>query len=206
VARSKSSGSWLKEHFSDPYVKKAQEEGWRSRAAYKLAEIDRKDGLLKAGMRIVDLGAAPGGWSQYAAQKLQGRGQVVALDILPMDALLDVTVLQADFRETEALDQLREVLSDEPVDLVLSDMAPNMSGQDSTDQARAMYLAELALDFVDEVLRPGGAFLTKVFQGVGFDDYLRAMRERFDRVASRKPDASRARSREIYLLGQGFRG
>jgi 23S rRNA (uridine2552-2'-O)-methyltransferase len=206
VARSKSSGSWLKEHFSDPYVKKAQEEGWRSRAAYKLAEIDRKDGLIKAGMRIVDLGAAPGGWSQYAAQKLQGRGQVVALDILPMDALLDVTVLQADFRETEALDQLREVLSDGPVDLVLSDMAPNMSGQDSTDQARAMYLAELALEFVDEVLRPGGAFLTKVFQGVGFDGYLRAMRERFERVSSRKPDASRARSREIYLLGQGFRG
>lgn len=206
MARSKSSGSWLKEHFSDPYVKKAQEEGWRSRAAYKLAEIDRKDGLLKAGMRIVDLGAAPGGWSQYAAQKLQGRGQVVALDILPMDALLDVTVLQADFREAEALEQLREVLGGEPVDLVLSDMAPNMSGQDSTDQARAMYLAELALDFVDEVLRPGGAFLTKVFQGVGFDEYLRAMRDRFDRVASRKPDASRARSREIYLLGQGFRG
>ena len=206
MARSKSSGSWLKEHFSDPYVKKAQEEGWRSRAAYKLAEIDRKDGLLKAGMRIVDLGAAPGGWSQYAAQKLQGRGQVVALDILPMDALLDVAVLQADFREAEALEQLHEVLRGEPVDLVLSDMAPNMSGQDSTDQARAMYLAELALDFVDEVLRPGGAFLTKVFQGVGFDDYLRAMRDRFDRVASRKPDASRARSREIYLLGQGFRG
>jgi 23S rRNA (uridine2552-2'-O)-methyltransferase len=206
VARSKSSGSWLKEHFSDPYVKKAQEEGWRSRAAYKLAEIDRKDGLLKAGMRIVDLGAAPGGWSQYAAQKLQGCGQVVALDILPMDALLDVAVLQADFREAEALEQLHEVLRGEPVDLVLSDMAPNMSGQDSTDQARAMYLAELALDFVDEVLRPGGAFLTKVFQGVGFDDYLRAMRDRFDRVASRKPDASRARSREIYLLGQGFRG
>ncbi len=206
MARSKSSGSWLKEHFSDPYVKKAQEEGWRSRAAYKLAEIDRKDGLLKAGMRIVDLGAAPGGWSQYAAQKLQGCGQVVALDILPMDALLDVTVLQADFREAEALEQLHEVLRGEPVDLVLSDMAPNMSGQDSTDQARAMYLAELALDFVDEVLRPGGAFLTKVFQGVGFDDYLRAMRDRFDRVASRKPDASRARSREIYLLGQGFRG
>ncbi len=206
MARSKSSGSWLKEHFSDPYVKKAQEEGWRSRAAYKLAEIDRKDGLLKAGMRIVDLGAAPGGWSQYAAQKLQGCGQVVALDILPMDALLDVAVLQADFREAEALEQLHEVLRGEPVDLVLSDMAPNMSGQDSTDQARAMYLAELALDFVDEVLRPGGAFLTKVFQGVGFDDYLRAMRDRFDRVASRKPDASRARSREIYLLGQGFRG
>lgn len=205
MARSKSSGSWLKEHFSDPYVKKAQEEGWRSRAAYKLAEIDRKDHLLKPGMRIVDLGAAPGGWSQYAAQKLQGHGQVVALDILPMDALLDVAVLQADFRETEALDQLREVLSGEPVDLVLSDMAPNMSGQDSTDQARAMYLAELALDFVDEVLRPGGAFLTKVFQGVGFDEYLRAMRDRFERVASRKPDASRARSREIYLLGQGFR-
>jgi 23S rRNA (uridine2552-2'-O)-methyltransferase len=206
VARSKSSGNWLKEHFSDPYVKKAQEDGWRSRAAYKLAEIDRKDGLLKAGMRIVDLGAAPGGWSQYAAQKLQGRGQVIALDILPMDALLDVTILQADFRESEALEQLREVLRGEPVDLVLSDMAPNMSGQDSTDQARAMYLAELALEFVDEVLRPGGAFLTKVFQGVGFDEYLRAMRDRFDRVASRKPDASRARSREIYLLGQGFRG
>jgi 23S rRNA (uridine2552-2'-O)-methyltransferase len=206
VARSKSSGNWLKEHFSDPYVKKAQEDGWRSRAAYKLAEIDRKDGLLKAGMRIVDLGAAPGGWSQYAAQKLQGRGQVIALDILPMDALLDVTILQADFRESEALEQLREVLRGEPVDLVLSDMAPNMSGQDSTDKARAMYLAELALEFVDEVLRPGGAFLTKVFQGVGFDEYLRAMRDRFDRVASRKPDASRARSREIYLLGQGFRG
>lgn len=206
MARSKSSGNWLKEHFSDPYVKKAQEDGWRSRAAYKLAEIDRKDGLLKAGMRIVDLGAAPGGWSQYAAQKLQGRGQVIALDILPMDALLDVTILQADFRESEALEQLREVLRGEPVDLVLSDMAPNMSGQDSTDQARAMYLAELALEFVDEVLRPEGAFLTKVFQGVGFDEYLRAMRDRFDRVASRKPDASRARSREIYLLGQGFRG
>lgn len=206
MARSKSSGSWLKEHFSDPYVKKAQEEGWRSRAAYKLAEIDRKDGLIKAGMRIVDLGAAPGGWSQYAAHQLQGRGQVVALDILPMDALLDVTVLQADFREAAALEQLREVLRGEPVDLVLSDMAPNMSGQDSTDQARAMYLAELALDFVDEVLRPSGAFLTKIFQGVGFDEYLRGVRARFDRVASRKPDASRARSREIYLLGQGFRG
>ncbi len=205
MARSKSSGNWLREHFSDPYVKKAQEDGWRSRAAYKLAEIDRKDGLLKSGMRVVDLGAAPGGWSQYAAQKLQGRGKVIALDILPMDALLDVVVLQADFREEAALAELRAVLEGQPVDLVLSDMAPNMSGQDATDQARAMYLAELALDFVDEVLRPGGQFLTKVFQGVGFEEYLRAMRERFQRVTSRKPDASRARSREIYLLGQGYR-
>ena len=202
MARSKSSHRWLREHFSDPYVQQAQKEGFRSRAVYKLKEIQDKDQLLKPGMRVVDLGAAPGGWSQYAGDLIGDSGHVVALDILPMDALAGVTVLQADFTENEALDLLREALSGAPVDLVLSDMAPNISGMAAVDQPRAMYLAELALDFAREVLKPGGSFLVKVFQGEGFDEYLKALRTDFTRVVTRKPKASRGRSREVYLLAR----
>ena len=202
MARSKSSHRWLREHFSDPYVQQAQKEGYRSRAVYKLKEIQDKDQLLKPGMRVVDLGAAPGGWSQYAGDLIGDPGHVVALDILPMDALAGVTVLQADFTENEALDLLREALSGAPVDLVLSDMAPNISGMVAVDQPRAMYLAELALDFAREVLKPGGDFLVKVFQGEGFDEYLKVLRAEFTRVVTRKPKASRGRSREVYLLAR----
>ncbi len=202
MARSKSSHRWLREHFSDPYVQQAQKEGFRSRAVYKLKEIQDKDQLLKPGMRVVDLGAAPGGWSQYAGDLIGDTGHVVALDVLPMDALAGVTVLQADFTEDEALDLLREALSGAPVDLVLSDMAPNISGMVAVDQPRAMYLAELALEFAREVLKPGGDFLVKVFQGEGFDEYLKALRTDFTRVVTRKPKASRGRSREVYLLAR----
>lgn len=205
MARSKSSGRWLREHFNDPFVKQAQRQGYRSRAVFKLQEIDGKDRLLRPGMVVVDLGAAPGGWSQYAAEKVGSKGHVVALDILPMDALADITVLQADFTEDEALRQLQQTLGGRPVDLVLSDMAPNISGMKAVDQPRAMYLVELALEFAREVLKPGGDFLVKTFQGEGFDPFLKAMRGEFDRVVSRKPEASRGRSREIYLLARGRR-
>ncbi|MGD8430291.1 MAG: 23S rRNA (uridine(2552)-2'-O)-methyltransferase RlmE [Ectothiorhodospiraceae bacterium] len=202
MPRSKSSRRWLREHFDDPYVKRAQKAGYRSRAAFKLQEIDTRDRLLRPGMTIVDLGAAPGGWTQYCSEKLGGRAAIVALDILEMDPLAGVDVIRADFTEDEALRELRRVLDGRPVDLVLSDMAPNISGQAAVDQPRAMYLAELALDFAAEVLRPGGDFLVKAFQGEGFDDYLAALRQRFKRVQTRKPDASRARSREVYLLAR----
>ncbi|MCK8515901.1 23S rRNA (uridine(2552)-2'-O)-methyltransferase RlmE [Methylonatrum kenyense] len=205
MARSKSSGRWLREHFNDPFVKQAQRQGYRSRAVFKLQEIDAKDRLLRPGMVVVDLGAAPGGWSQFAAEKVGSAGRVVALDILPMDALADTTVLQADFTEDEALQQLRDALGGRPVDLVLSDMAPNISGMKAVDQPRAMYLVELALDFARDVLKPGGDFLVKTFQGEGFDPFLKTLRSEFDRVVSRKPEASRGRSREIYLLARGRR-
>lgn len=205
MARTKSSRRWLKEHFDDVYVKRAQERGWRSRAVFKLEEIQEKDRLLRAGQRVVDLGAAPGGWSQYAAGIVGERGRVVALDILAMDPLPGVVTLQADFTEDEALARLDEALGGEPVDVVLSDMAPNISGQAAVDQPRAMYLAELAVDFAGQVLRPGGALLVKVFQGEGFDSYLKALRGRFGGVVTRKPKASRPRSREVYLLARDFR-
>ena len=205
ATRSKSSQRWLKEHFSDPYVKKAQAEGMRSRAAYKLEELVARDRLLKPGMVVVDLGAAPGGWSQYVRQALGDSGRVLAMDILDMPTLAGVEFLHGDFREDSVLSQLEAMLNGQPVDLVLSDMAPNKSGMDAVDQPRAMHLAELAMEFADNHLKPGGAFLIKLFQGVGFDDYVKEMRRRYDKVAIRKPDASRKRSPEVYALGQGKR-
>ena len=203
ATRSKSSQRWLKEHFSDPYVKKAQAEGLRSRAAYKLEELVERDRLLKPGMVVVDLGAAPGGWSQWVRQSMGDSGRVVALDILEMPSLAGVDFIHGDFREDEVLAQLEAMLNGQAVDLVLSDMAPNMSGVDAVDLPRAMHLAELAMEFADRHLRPGGAFLIKLFQGVGFDDYVRALRKRYTRVVIRKPAASRKRSTEVYALAQG---
>jgi 23S rRNA (uridine2552-2'-O)-methyltransferase len=203
--RSKSSQRWLKEHFADPFVKRAQAEGLRSRAAYKLEELIERDRLLKPGMRVVDLGAAPGGWSQMLRQHLGDAGQVIALDILDMPRIAGVEMIVGDFREDEVLSQLEQALEGEPVDLVLSDMAPNMSGIASVDQARAMHLAELARDFADQHLKPGGAFLIKLFQGAGFDEYLKDLRRRYTKVTMRKPKASRTRSPEVYALGTGRR-
>lgn len=205
MARSKSSHRWLKEHFSDPYVKRAQAEGLRSRAAYKLEELIDRDRLLKPGMRVVDLGAAPGGWSQVARARLGDRGRVLALDILPMDAIAGVEFLQGDFRDETVLARLEQALGGAGLDLVLSDMAPNMTGVASVDQARAMELAELARDFAQAHLDPGGAFLVKLFQGAGFDDYLKDLRRRYAKITMRKPKASRARSPEVYALATGFK-
>ncbi len=203
ATRSKSSQRWLKEHFADPYVKKAQAEGLRSRAAYKLEELVQRDALLRPGMTVVDLGAAPGGWSQWVRQALGGNGRVIALDILDMPGLAGVEFIHGDFREDAVLQQLTDSLQGRPVDLVLSDMAPNKSGVDAVDQPRAMHLAELAMDFADAHLRPGGDFLIKLFQGVGFDDYVRQLRRRYAKVVIRKPAASRKRSPEVYALAQG---
>jgi 23S rRNA (uridine2552-2'-O)-methyltransferase len=210
ASRSKSSQRWLKEHFADPFVKKAQAEGLRSRAAYKLEEVVERDRLLKPGMTVVDLGAAPGGWSQWVRQALdatgKGRdapGRVIALDILEMPPLAGVEFLHGDFREDAVLMQLEAMLGGNPVDLVLSDMAPNKSGMDAVDQPRIMHLAELAMDFADRHLRTGGDFLIKLFQGVGFDDYVRELRRRYAKVVIRKPAASRRRSPEVYALAQG---
>ena len=202
ATRSKSSQRWLKEHFSDPYVKKAQAEGMRSRAAYKLEELVARDRFLKPGMTVVDLGAAPGGWSQWVRQALGDHGRVIALDILEMPSLAGVEFLHGDFREDAVLSALETTLGGAPVDLVLSDMAPNKSGMDAVDQPRMMYLAELAMDFADNHLRPGGTFLIKLFQGAGFDDYLRELRRRYAKVSIRKPAASRRRSPEVYALAQ----
>jgi len=205
MARSKSSTRWLQEHFNDPYVKRAQAEGWRSRAVFKLEELIERDHLLKPGMVVVDLGAAPGGWSQMLTERLRGTGRIVALDILPMQGIGGVDFIHGDFREESVLQQLEAQLSGAKVDLVLSDMAPNMSGVDVVDQARMMHLAELALDFGRQWLKPGGAFLIKLFQGAGFDDYVRTLRADFERVSIRKPKASRARSAEVYALATGRR-
>jgi 23S rRNA (uridine2552-2'-O)-methyltransferase len=202
ATRSKSSQRWLKEHFSDPYVKKAQAEGMRSRAAYKLEELVERDRLLKPGMVVVDLGAAPGGWSQWVRQALGDSGRVVALDILDMPTLAGVEFLHGDFREDDVLSGLVATLAGTPVDLVLSDMAPNKSGMDAVDQPRIMHLAELAMDFADKHLRPGGTFLIKLFQGTDFDQYLRDLRRRYGKVSIRKPAASRKRSPEVYALAQ----
>ena len=205
ATRSKSSQRWLKEHFSDPFVKKAKAEGLRSRAAYKLEELVERDRLLRPGMVVVDLGAAPGGWSQWVRQALGERGRVIALDILDMPPLAGVEFLQGDFREDAVLSQLEAMLVGTSVDLVLSDMAPNKSGVDAVDMPRAMYLSELAMDFADRHLRVGGDFLIKLFQGVGFDDYVKELRRRYEKVAIRKPAASRKRSPEVYALAQGRR-
>ena len=210
AARSKSSQRWLKEHFSDPYVKKAQAEGMRSRAAYKLEEVVERDQLLRPGMVVVDLGAAPGGWSQWVRQELdqldKGRprpSRVIATDILEMPPLAGVGFLHGDFREDAVLSRLLEMLAGDPVDLVLSDMAPNKSGMDAVDQPRAMHLAELAMEFADGQLRSGGTFLIKLFQGTGFDEYVRELRRRYAKVVIRKPAASRKRSPEVYALATG---
>ena len=204
MARSKSSSRWLKEHFKDEYVRRAQEQGYRSRAVFKLLEVQEKDRILKPGMVVVDLGAAPGGWSEAARQLVGRNGRVIATDILPMDPIEGVEVLEGDFREDEVLDRLLALIGEDRADLVLSDMAPNMSGVDAVDQPRAMYLAELALDLARKILKPGGDFLVKVFQGEGSEEYLRTLRQDFDKVIVRKPRASRPRSREVYILARGL--
>ena len=203
--RSKTSGKWLKEHFADPYVKRAQQEGYRSRAVYKLLEIDQRDHLLKPGMTVVDLGAAPGSWSELAAGRVGPRGRVFALDILPMDPVPGVTFLQGDFTEPGPYEALLEAIGGRPVDLVMSDMAPNISGVKAVDQPRAMYMAELALELAQRVLKPGGDLLLKVFTGEGLDAFKQALRKEFRQVLVRKPKASRPRSAEIYLLARGYK-
>jgi len=202
--RSKSSSRWLAEHESDDYVKRARTEGWRSRAVFKLEEIQKRDRLIKPDMTVVDLGAAPGAWSQYVRHLVGGKGRVVALDILPMDPLPEVEFIQADFGEDAALERLREALGDDKADLVLSDIAPNMSGVAAVDQPRSIYLAELALEFSREALRPGGDFLCKVFHGEGFEAFMSEARRSFSSVRTRKPKASRPRSREVYVLARNY--
>ena len=205
MARSKSSSAWLAEHFADVYVKRAQQEGYRSRAIYKLQEIDQRDRLLRPGMTIVDLGAAPGGWSQYALERVGAGGRVVALDILPMAPIAGVEFIEGDFTEAPALDQMVHTLAGRPVDLVISDMAPNISGVGISDQARVIYLAELALEFALQQLKPSGDFLMKAFQGQGFSGLYKNVQQHFERVISRKPKASRPRSPEIYVVGKGYK-
>ena len=202
--RSKSSARWLAEHANDEFVKRAQREGWRSRAVFKLEEIQRRERLLRPGIRCVDLGAAPGSWSQYAARILGNTSRIVATDILPMDAIPGVEFVQGDFREAAVLDEVLNRLGNAKVDLVLSDMAPNMAGIDAVDQPRSVYLAELALEFADRVLAPGGDLLVKLFQGEGFDQIIRDVRMRYGKVVTKKPKASRTRSPESYLLARQF--
>jgi 23S rRNA (uridine2552-2'-O)-methyltransferase len=201
-----SSRAWLKEHHDDIFVQRAQKEGYRSRAVYKLMEINDKDQVLRRGMSVLDLGSAPGGWSQVAAKLVGEAGRVVASDILLMDALPDVVFVQGDFTEQETYDRIVASLNDKPLDVVLSDMAPNMSGMPEVDQPRSMYLVELATELAERALAPGGAFITKVFQGEGFEPWFRQIRDRFDRVTTRKPVASRPRSREVYIVASGFKG
>ena len=205
AVRSKSSKAWLHEHVNDHYVNMAQKDGYRARAAYKLLEINQKDKLIKPGTVLADLGSAPGSWSQVAAKLVGKTGAVFALDILPMDAIEGVSFIQGDFREDAVLEQFEALLDNRPLDLVICDMAPNMSGNAVTDQARSFYLCELALDFASQHLKPGGSFLVKVFQGAGYQEYTAAMRKIFASVQTRKPDASRNRSSEIYLLGKNKR-
>jgi len=205
MARSKSSHRWLQEHNRDHYVKRSQQEGYRSRASYKLIELDQKDRLFRPGMTVVDLGAAPGGWSQVAAKLVGEKGRIVASDILPMDSIADVDFVCGDFTEESVLDEILGTLNNELADLVISDMAPNMSGMRAVDQPKAMYLVELALDLACRILKPGGDFVAKVFHGEGFDEYMLEVKGRFQRVVTRKPDASRPRSREVYLVAKGLK-
>jgi 23S rRNA (uridine2552-2'-O)-methyltransferase len=205
MKRTRTSKGWMQEHVNDEYVKRAQRDGYRARAAYKLIEIDDKDHLIKPGMTIVDLGSTPGSWSQVAVQRLKGQGKVIALDILDMQPIAGVQFIQGDFREQAVLDQLEASLENLPVDLVIADMAPNISGISDVDQARAMHLTELALDFSSKWLKPGGNFLVKVFNGSGFEEVSGQMRQAFGKVVTRKPKASRDRSSEVYLLGLGKR-
>jgi 23S rRNA (uridine2552-2'-O)-methyltransferase len=205
MAQSKKRSPWVQQHLNDPYVKKAQAEDYRSRAVYKLSEIDEREKLFSSGKSVIDLGAAPGGWTQYAAKKVGAKGQVVAVDILPMEPIPGATIIQGDFTEQETLDNMMLSIPDQKIQLVISDMAPNISGVKSVDQARAMYLAELALDLACNVLESKGAFLVKVFMGEGFEQFLKQVRERFVKVTVRKPKASRAKSRENYILGKGLK-
>ena len=203
--RTKSSAAWLAEHESDPYVRRAREEGWRSRAVFKLEELQKSDRILKPGMTVVDLGAAPGGWSQYAARLLDGKGRIVAMDILEMPAIAGVDFLQGDFNDDAVLERLLAMVGPAKVDLVMSDIAPNMMGISDVDHDRSMQLVELALDFACRTVRPGGDVLAKVFQGRGFQPLLAQLRESFETVKLRKPKASRARSAEVYVLARGYR-
>ncbi|MEH6542503.1 MAG: 23S rRNA (uridine(2552)-2'-O)-methyltransferase RlmE [Porticoccaceae bacterium] len=204
-SKSGSSRRWLQEHEADHYVQKARKDGYRSRASYKLLELDTKNRLLKPGMTVVDLGAAPGGWCQVAAEKIGSKGRIIACDILPMDNLADVEILCGDFTEEAVLAELETMVGGAPIDLVMSDLAPNVSGIKEVDQPRSMYLVELALEFAHQVLRPGGVFVTKVFQGEGSDALLKEVRQGFQKVTIRKPEASRPRSREVYWVATGFR-
>src|SRR5690606_21653590 len=206
MARSKSSNRWLEEHVNDPYVKKAQVDGYRARAAYKLLELNEKDKLIRPGMLVVDLGSAPGSWSQIAGRLVGVKGRVIASDILPMDALEHVDFIQGDFTEDEVFDQIMEKLGGARADLVISDMAPNISGVDVADQAASMYLVELALDMARQVLKPKANRVAKVFHGEGYVDYVKEVRKSFETVVIRKPDASRTRSREVYVVAKGFKG
>lgn len=205
MARSKTSAAWLKEHVDDIWVKKAQQDGYRTRASYKLIELDEKDQLFKSGISVLDLGSAPGGWSQVVAERLQGDGVIIASDILPMDPIAGVNFVQGDFTEQNVFDEIMTLVDSRPIDLVISDMAPNISGVSSIDQPRSIYLVELALDMAQQVLKPNGQFVAKVFQGEGFDEYVQQVKESFSKVLIRKPKASRARSREVYVVAKGFR-
>lgn len=205
MARSKSSQQWMQEHFHDEYVKKAQAMGYRSRAVFKLIEIQEKDRIIKPGMNVVDLGAAPGGWSEYVRTLLGKQDKVVALDLLEIEPISGVDFIQGDFREDEVLARLHEVLNNQPVHLLLSDMAPNMSGNKEVDQPRSLYLGELALDAASAFLVKGGTFLIKMFQGEGFDPFYNQVRQHFNSVVIRKPKASRPRSNEVYILAKGFK-
>ncbi|HRD32719.1 MAG TPA: RlmE family RNA methyltransferase [Rhodocyclaceae bacterium] len=205
MKRTRTSKAWMMEHVNDAYVQRAKAEGYRSRAAFKLLEIDERDHLMRPGMVVVDLGAAPGSWSQVALKRVGVKGRVIALDLLPVEAMPGLEFIQGDFQEDAVLEQLESLLAGAPVDLVLSDMAPNMSGIELTDQARSVYLAELALDFAARHLKPGGKFLVKVFQGAGFMAFRQVAQESFTALQVRKPKASRDRSAEVYLLGNGFK-
>ena len=205
MARSKSSNQWMQEHFDDEYVKKAQAMGYRSRSTFKLVEIQEKDKIIKPGMNLIDLGAAPGGWSDYARKIVGKKNKVIALDLLEIEPIEGVDFIQGDFRENDVLDELYRVLDGAPVDLVMSDMAPNISGNKEMDQPRSIYLAELALDTARTVLNKGGTFLIKMFQGAGFDEYKRDVTKSFSSVVIRKPKSSRARSNEVYILAKGFK-
>ncbi|KDD68023.1 23S rRNA (uridine(2552)-2'-O)-methyltransferase RlmE [Pseudomonas mohnii] len=206
MARSKTSLGWLKRHVNDPYVKQAQKDGYRSRASYKLLEVQEKYKLIRPGMSVVDLGAAPGGWSQVTSRLIGGQGRLIASDILEMDSIPDVTFIQGDFTQDEVLARILEAVGNSQVDLVISDMAPNMSGTPAVDMPKAMFLCELALDLAARILKPGGNFVIKVFQGEGFDAYVKDARQKFDKVQMIKPDSSRGSSREQYMLAWGYRG
>ncbi|CAI8776131.1 23S rRNA (uridine(2552)-2'-O)-methyltransferase RlmE [Pseudomonas sp. YuFO20] len=206
MARSKTSLEWLKRHVNDPYVKQAQKDGYRSRASYKLLEIQEKYKLIRPGMSVVDLGAAPGGWSQVTSRLIGGQGRLIASDILEMDGIPDVTFIQGDFTQDEVLARILEAVGNSQVDLVISDMAPNMSGTPEVDMPKAMFLCELALDLAERILKPGGNFVIKIFQGEGFDVYLKDARKKFDKIQMLKPDSSRGSSREQYMLAWGYRG
>ena len=206
MARTKSSSRWLQRHVNDPYVKQAQREGYRSRSAYKLVELDQKDRLIRPGMRVMDLGSAPGGWSQVLSRRLGERGKVLATDILPMEPIDNVDFIQGDFTDEAIVGQIHDWLGGAKFDLIVSDIAPNITGIDSADQASSIYFLELALDTVRETLKPGATFVAKMFQGAGSDEWLKDLRKSFDKVSIRKPGASRPESREVYVVAKGFKG